>query len=52
MLAQKVRYLGLGRLGQQGRGPVAQDFGELIVEDSSLDQMDEIIVGPVDKWRR
>jgi len=33
MLAEKVRDLGLDRLGEQGTGPVAQDFGELIVEE-------------------
>jgi len=36
MLAEKVRDLGLDRLGQKGTCPVAQDFCELIVEDSWL----------------
>src|SRR5712672_3247750 len=45
MLAEKVRDLGLDRLGEQGTGPVAQDFGELIVEDSWLNQLDNVIVG-------
>jgi hypothetical protein len=45
MLAEKVRDFGLDRLGQQGTGPIAQDFGELIVEDSWLNQMDDVIVG-------
>ena len=31
MLVDKVRDLGLDRLGQQSTRPVAQDFGELIV---------------------
>jgi hypothetical protein len=34
MLVEKVRDLGLDRPGEQGTGPVAQDFGELIVKDS------------------
>src|SRR5690349_14819408 len=45
MLAEKVRDLGLDRLGQQSTRPIAQDFGELIVEDSWLNQMDNVIVG-------
>src|SRR5712675_812227 len=43
MLAEKVRYLGLDRLGEQGTRPVAQDFGELIVDVSWLNQMDNVI---------
>src|SRR5712675_211642 len=45
MLAEKVRDLGLDRLGQKGTCPVAQDFCELIVEDSWLNQLDDVIVG-------
>ena len=45
MLVEKVRDLGLDRPGEQGTGPVAQDFGELIVEDSWLNQLDDVILG-------
>jgi hypothetical protein len=45
MLAEKVRDLSLDRLGQQGTCPIAQDFCELIVEDSWLNQMNDVIVG-------
>ena len=45
MLVEKVRDLGLDRLGEQGTGSVAQDFGELIVEESWLNQLDDVIVG-------
>src|SRR5450432_54919 len=45
MLAEKARDLGLHRLGQQGTRPVAQDFGELIVEHSWLNQLGDVIVG-------
>src|SRR5437868_4365459 len=45
MLAEKVCDLGLDRLGEKGTCPVAQDFCELIVEDSWLNQMDDVIVG-------
>jgi len=45
MLVEKVRDLGLDRPREQGTGPVAQDFGELIVEDSWLNQLDDVIVG-------
>jgi hypothetical protein len=34
MLAEKVRDLGLDRLGQQSSRPIAQDFGELILDVS------------------
>jgi hypothetical protein len=34
MLAEKVRDLGLDRLGQQSTRPIAQDFGEVIVDVS------------------
>ena len=45
MLAEKVGDLGLDRLREQGTRPVAQDFGELIVEGSWLNQPDDVIVG-------
>src|SRR5712671_2615692 len=45
MLAEKVRDLGLDRLGQQSTHPIAQDFGELIVDVSWLNQLDDVIVG-------
>src|SRR5438093_2135307 len=45
MLAEKVCDLGLDRLGQQNTCPVAQDFGELIVDVSWLNQMDNVIFG-------
>src|SRR4030081_1359507 len=45
MLAEKVGALGLDRLGEKGTCPVAQHFYELIVEDSWLNQMDDVIVG-------
>src|SRR5229473_3299906 len=45
MLVEKVSDLGLDRLGEKGTGPVAQDFCELIVEDSWLNQLDDVIVG-------
>src|SRR5712671_2074673 len=45
MLAEKVRDLGLDRLGQQSTHPFAQDFGELIVDVSWLNQLDDVIFG-------
>src|SRR5712672_2187763 len=45
MLAEKVRDLSLDRFGEKGTCPVAQDFCELIVEDSWLNQLDDVIVG-------
>src|SRR5207249_3357617 len=45
MLVEKVRDLGLDCLGEQGTGSIAQDFGELIVEESWLNQLDNVIVG-------
>src|SRR6185436_15499764 len=45
MLAEKVRDLGLDRLGQQSTRSIAQDFGELIVDVSWLNQLDDVIFG-------
>src|SRR6058998_2688274 len=45
MLAEKVCDLGFDRLGEKGTCPVAQDFCELIVEYSWLNQLDDVIVG-------
>src|ERR1700756_2854127 len=45
MLAEKVRDPGLDRLGQQSTRPIAQDFGELIVDVSWLNQLDDVIFG-------
>src|SRR4051794_11250556 len=45
MLTEKVRNLRLDRLGQQGTRPIAQDFGEWIVELSWLNQLGDVIVG-------
>ena len=44
MLAEKVGDFGLDRLGEKGTCPVAQDFCELVVEDSWLNQLDDVIV--------
>ena len=43
MLAEKVCNLGLYRLGKQGTRPIAQDFGELILDVSWLNQLDDVI---------
>ena len=45
MLGEKAGDLGLDRLREQGTGPVAQDFRELVVEGSWLNQSDDVIVG-------
>src|ERR1700751_4818775 len=45
MLAKKVRDLGLDSLGQQGTRSITQDFGELVVDDSWLNQLDDVIFG-------
>ena len=45
MLAEKVRDLGLDCLGQQGTRPITQDFGELVVDVSWLNQLDDVIFG-------
>src|SRR5579872_451294 len=44
MLAEKVRDLGLDRIGKQGTSPIAQNFCELIVEDSWLNQLGDVII--------
>src|SRR6202163_4783071 len=43
MLAEKVCNLGLYRLGKQRTRPIAQDFGELILDVSWLNQLDDVI---------
>jgi hypothetical protein len=43
MRAENVRDLGLDRLGQQSTRPIAQDFGELIVDVSWLNQLDGLL---------
>jgi hypothetical protein len=45
MPGEKIGNLGLHRLREQGACPVAQDFGELVVEGSWLNQSDDVIVG-------
>ena len=45
MLGKKVGDLGFDRPDKQGTGPVAQDFRELVVEGSWLNQSDNAIVG-------
>ena len=45
MLAEKICDLRLDRLGKQGTRTIAQDFGELVVEGSWLNQFDDVIVG-------
>src|SRR5258707_5611881 len=45
MLAENVRDLGVDRQGQQSTRPIAQDFGELIVDVSWLNQLDDVIFG-------
>src|SRR5262245_63587371 len=45
MLAEKVRDLGLNRLGQQSTRPIPQDFCELIGDVSWLNQLDDVIFG-------
>src|SRR5207248_9304397 len=44
MLAGRVCDFGFDRLGEKGTCAVAQDFCELIVEDSWLNQLDDVIV--------
>ena len=45
MLAEKIGDLRLDSLREQGTGSVAQDLGELVVERSWLNQLDDVIVG-------
>ena len=45
MLAEKVCDLGLYRLGEQATRPIAQDFSELILDVSWLNQPDDVIFG-------
>src|SRR5665811_2020176 len=45
MLAEKVCNLGLYRLGEQATRPITQDFGELILDVSWLNQLDDVIFG-------
>src|SRR5437870_5736675 len=45
MLAEKVCNLGLYRLGEQATRPIAQDFSELILDVSWLNQLDDVIFG-------
>jgi hypothetical protein len=45
MLAEKVCNLGLYCLGQQATRPIAQDFGESILDVSWLNQLDDVIFG-------
>jgi hypothetical protein len=45
MPAEKVRDLGLDRLGQQSTRPIAQDFGELILDVSWMNQLGDVIFG-------
>src|SRR5260370_20345997 len=45
MLGEKIRDLGLDRLRQQRARPLPQDFGELIVKGSWLNQFEHVIVG-------
>src|SRR5262245_25733004 len=45
MLGEKIRDLGLKRFRQQRTSPLPQDFGELIVKGSWLNQFEHVIVG-------
>ncbi len=44
MLGEKIRDLGLYGLSQQRARPLPQDFGELIVKGSWLNQLEHVIV--------
>ena len=44
MAGDKSGNLALDRLGQNGAGPVAQNFGEMILENSWLDKLEDIMV--------
>jgi hypothetical protein len=45
MLGEKISVLGLYGLGQQRARALPQDFGELIVKGSWLNQLEHVIVG-------
>lgn len=45
MLGEKIRDLGLDRLRQQRASSLPQDFGELVVKGSWLNQLEHVIVG-------
>jgi hypothetical protein len=45
MLGKKIRDLGLYGLSQQGARPLPQDFSELVVKGSWLNQLEHVIVG-------
>jgi hypothetical protein len=45
ILAEKVRDLGLDRLGQQSTRSSTLDFGELTVDVRWLNQLDDVIFG-------
>src|SRR3974377_2389675 len=44
MPGEELRHFGLDRLSQQIARATAQDFGELILEDPWLNQLDNVIV--------
>jgi len=45
MLGEKIRDLGLYGLSQQRARALPQDFGELVVKGSWLNQLEHVIVG-------
>jgi len=56
MLGEKIRDLGLYGLSQQRARPLPQDFGELIVKGSWLNQLEHVtwtrhIAPSMEKWR-
>ena len=54
MLGEEIRDLGLNRLRKQAARSLSEDFGELVVEGSWLNQFDNVIVGhgiSLLKWR-
>jgi xanthine/uracil permease len=54
MLGEEIRDLGLNRLRKQAARSLPEDFGELVVEGSWLNQFDNVIVGhgiSLLKWR-
>ena len=44
VLGEELGDLGLDGLGEQGARPVAQNFGERVVERPWLNQLDDVIV--------